>query len=197
MIILPACRTIRLSNLRKINTFLQNGGIVLATSFLPEQSAEFGRDADVRALSRRMFGEGRKGIFVQTPSPGTLKEAFACLPMVWDVTFENATEISGDGSSFSYTDGDNGTVFFSDSNREFSYIHRSATNREIYFFANSSTTDVEADIVLRGHVDLERRDPHSGMTEAVPFEHGIVRGEAVTRFTLQLAAINSVFIIGT
>jgi hypothetical protein len=196
VILLPACRTIRLSNLNKINTFLQNGGIVIATSFLPEKSAEFGMDSKVRTLSSSMFGEGGKGIFVQSPTRENLKGAFNRLKLAWDVTFENATEIAGDVDSFSYKDGDNGTVTFTDSNREFSYIHRSTSGREIYFFANSSKTDVGADIILRGHMELERWNPHSGTTDAVPSHRSIQHGEAVTCFNLSLAAISSVFIVG-
>ena len=133
---------------------------------------------------------------MQSPTRENLKGAFNRLKLAWDVTFENATEIAGDVDSFSYKDGDNGTVTFTDSNREFSYIHRSASGREIYFFANSSKTDVGADIILRGHMELERWNPHSGTTDAVPSHRSILHGEAVTCFNLSLAAISSVFIVG-
>ena len=196
VILLPACRTIRLSNLKKINTFLKNGGIVIATSFLPEKSAEFGMDGEVGKLSRIMFGESGNGIFVQSPTSTNLKEAFGRMKLAWDVTFKNATEITGNVDSFSYNDRDNGKVTYTDSNREFSYIHRSAPGMEIYFFANSSKTDVRAEIVLRGHMELELWNPHSGTTEAVPSHRDVQHGEAVTKCNISLTGISSIFIIG-
>ena len=64
VLILPACRTIRVGNLKKARDFLAAGGRVIATTCLPEQSAEFGRDEEVRRMAQEMFGPGGKGVFV-------------------------------------------------------------------------------------------------------------------------------------
>ena len=64
VVLLPACRTIHLSNLRKIKQFYDAGGKVVATTCLPEQSAEFGHDDEVRRLTQEMFGPAGRGVFV-------------------------------------------------------------------------------------------------------------------------------------
>ncbi|MFC2097486.1 glycosyl hydrolase [Bacteroidota bacterium] len=56
IIILPGSKTIKWSNLQKIKRFYENGGIVIATSVLPEFSAEFGLDNDVQAAIKEIFG---------------------------------------------------------------------------------------------------------------------------------------------
>ncbi len=55
--ILPGSRTIHWSNLKKIKSFYDRGGVVIATSVLPEQSAEFGKTAEVRQAVKEIFGE--------------------------------------------------------------------------------------------------------------------------------------------
>jgi hypothetical protein len=55
--IIPGSRTIQLNNLRKIKNFYDQGGAVIATSVLPDHSAELGKDEEVRQLIRAIFGE--------------------------------------------------------------------------------------------------------------------------------------------
>jgi len=81
-------------------------------------------------------------------------------------------------------------------NREFAYIHRSAPDAEVYFFANSSYLEVQADITLRGEMALEWWDPHTGTFQKMEGTPAQENGEAVTRFKLTLPAIRSAFIIG-
>jgi hypothetical protein len=54
--IIPGSRAIHWSNLRKIKQFYDNGGKVIATSRLPDSSAEFGMDKEVRKAVAAMFG---------------------------------------------------------------------------------------------------------------------------------------------
>ncbi len=55
VVIVPGHKTIRWSNLKKIQEFYRHGGKVIATGQLPDKSAEFGHDADVVAAIREMF----------------------------------------------------------------------------------------------------------------------------------------------
>jgi hypothetical protein len=55
--IIPGSRTIQLNNLQKIKDFYDNGGVVIATSALPDHSAEIGKDEEVRQIIRSMFGK--------------------------------------------------------------------------------------------------------------------------------------------
>ena len=55
--IIPGSRTIQLSNLQKIKNFYDNGGVVIATSVLPDHSAEMGKDEEVKQIIKSMFGK--------------------------------------------------------------------------------------------------------------------------------------------
>lgn len=56
VLIIPGGRVIPWASLAKIKDFYDHGGRVVATTCLPEQSAEFGHDAEVRAAVAEMFG---------------------------------------------------------------------------------------------------------------------------------------------
>lgn len=57
VMIIPGSKTILLTNLIKIKSLYDQGGVVIATSQLPEHSAEAGRDGDVQRLIKSMFGD--------------------------------------------------------------------------------------------------------------------------------------------
>jgi len=54
--VIPGSRVIHWSSLKKIKAFYDNGGQVIATTRLPEASAEFGKDKEVRDAIAAMFG---------------------------------------------------------------------------------------------------------------------------------------------
>jgi hypothetical protein len=54
--LLPGSTTICRSTLQKIKAFYERGGQVIATTRLPDHSAEFGEDGTVQQLVREMFG---------------------------------------------------------------------------------------------------------------------------------------------
>jgi hypothetical protein len=198
VVILPACRTIRVSNLKKIRDFMKHGGRVIATTCLPEKSAEFGRDAEVMKLSQEMFGPGGKGIFVPAPDETTLKKALDDLGIAWDVRIDNATDIprqvrkAHDYGGALNKDPD----WYEGGNREFACIHRSVAGAEVYFFSNSSDLEVVADVQLRGKQNLELWDPHTGAVRPLNSSPASDAGEPVTRFKLTLPPIRSVFVVG-
>lgn len=196
VVILPACRTIRTGNLTKLRDFLRGGGRVIATTCLPERSAEFGRDAEVQKLAREMFGPGGKGIFVPTPDEMALRKALDDLSIAWDVRIDNATEIPRTGVKGTEYKERNAGAEFGGGNREFAYIHRSVPGAEAYFFSNSSDLEVKADVTLRGRMKLELWDPHTGAMEPLESSWAEEHGQQVTRFKLKLPSIRSVFVIG-
>ena len=57
IIIVPGSKTIQLDNLKKIKSFYDEGGTVIATSALPDHSAEAGKDDEVKELVKAMFGD--------------------------------------------------------------------------------------------------------------------------------------------
>ncbi len=198
VLILPACRTIRVGNLQKARDFLAAGGHVIATTCLPEQSAECGRDEDVRRLSREMFAPGGKGVFVPAPDEATLRQALDGLDFAWDVRIASATEIPRayrkprDYGGKLPSDPD----AYEGGNRAFAYLHRSVPGAEVFFFANASALEVSADIAVRGSLKLEWWDPHTGAMRKLEGTCANEKGEPVTRFTLSLPAIRSGFVVG-
>ncbi|MFV1967189.1 MAG: glycosyl hydrolase [Pirellulaceae bacterium] len=198
VLILPACRTIRASNLRKIRAFLDHGGHVIATTCLPQRSAEFGHDADVRRLAREMFGPGGKGRFLPNPDESTLQKVLDEPGIAWDVRIDNATDIP---RKMRRARGYGGKVkqdpdWYEGGNREFAYIHRSTGAAEIYFFSNASDLDVTADVRLRGHLSLETWDPHTGDIQPLDSTMAETNGQPTTGFKLALPPIRSVFVVG-
>ena len=60
VVLIPGSKVIPWSSLRKIKEFYDNGGKVIATTQLPDQSAEFGKDAEVRQAIAALFGAREK-----------------------------------------------------------------------------------------------------------------------------------------
>ncbi len=56
VVIMPGSKVIPWTSLRRIKEFYDAGGKVIATTQLPDQSAEFGKDADARQAIAAMFG---------------------------------------------------------------------------------------------------------------------------------------------
>jgi hypothetical protein len=190
--LLPGSTTIALGNLQKLKEFYDGGGRVIATTRLPDRSAEFGRDAQVQQLVREMFGAaeaapeeagfrkqtstgGGRAYFAPAPSAAVLQAILADALPVPDVGWEEAPRVSG-GS--------------------LSYIHKVVEGREVYFFANSSDTPIETHVRLRGQLQLERWDPHTGKIAAVKSVSLTDRDQPITRVPLSLAPVQSVFLVG-
>lgn len=198
VLILPACRTIRLGNLQKASEFLAAGGRVIATTCLPEKSAEFGKDEEVRQLASQMFGPGGKGVFVPHPDETTLKQALDGLGFAWDVRIDQATEIprthrkAHDYGGKVACDPD----AYEGGNRAFAYFHRSVPGAEVYLFTNASALEVSAAVQLRGKMRLEWWDPHTGQIQPLGGSLAIEHGEPVTRFELKLPVLRCGFAVG-
>lgn len=58
--VIPGSRTIHWSSLQKIKAFYDKGGKVIATTRLPDSSAEMGKDKEVQETIAAMFGFGGK-----------------------------------------------------------------------------------------------------------------------------------------
>ncbi|MEI6809568.1 MAG: glycosyl hydrolase [bacterium] len=189
--VLPGSRAIHLSTLTKIKKFYDNGGKVIATTRLPDLSAELGKDTDVRGIISAMFGSnfcaksesscvntngnGGRAYFIAEPSPGVLKAALDDALPVFDVSFESNVEVRGGNLS---------------------YIHKVLDGRNIYFFGNSSDASVDVVVDLRGKHKLQLWDPHTGQISAC--ESTVVSGRSgdATRVRINLASVRSMFVLG-
>jgi len=77
-----------------------------------------------------------------------------------------------------------------------SALHAVLDGRDIYFLANSSDAEVDAELTLRGRHDLEAWDPHTGAI--APFPAAVdASGEGATRGRLRLPPVRSVFLVGS
>lgn len=195
VVIMPGSRTIQASSLKKIKDFYDHGGILIATTQLPEHAAEFGRDAEVRAAVAEIFGTplpkappttnqtfavrtnaaGGKAYFVSAPRSAALQAILDEALPDGDVRFEQDLRVTG------------GNV---------SYIHKVKEGRDIYFVGNSSGAPVEFVLRLRGERKLEQWDPHTGTVSAADLTHDAKPGQSLTRVRLKLPPVQSRFLIG-
>lgn len=196
VVIMPGEHVLSVGALAKVKAFYDAGGVVIATSLLPSKSAEFGKDGEVRAMVRAMFGidpaavmpdgvseprtngAGGKAIFIRKPSPDVLSNAFARLGVAPDVAFEgNPAPHTGNGL--------------------FGYIHRQKEGKDIYFFGNSSDTPIDTIVELRGHLSAPQIwNPHTGTVAATQATYARSRAGETTRLRLQVGALSSRFIVG-
>jgi hypothetical protein len=79
----------------------------------------------------------------------------------------------------------------------FSYIHKIREDQQIYFFANSSDDQINSEVLLKGKMQLETWNPHTGSTNKIKQLKYLKRnGEEYTSCSLQLDPVSSIFWIG-
>jgi hypothetical protein len=192
VLLLPGGDTLSYQAAAKIRKFFEQGGIVVATSRLPEFSAERGHEAELRNDIHAVFGSaagsrrgglarrsptGGRAYFVPKPDSSALRSVLAEALPVRDVSFSEPEWPLKTGRAY---DG------------ALTYIHKVKGGRDLYFFANSSRKPVDATVTLRGTKHLDGWNPHSGTRSAVKAsETG-----GVTRFQLKLPPVSSLFCVG-
>jgi hypothetical protein len=208
VLVLPGGDTISASVARKVLEFYRAGGTVVATRRLPTKSAEFKQDREVQQMVGEVFGipinapmtaeiraftddfktyfahpnkAGGKAYFLPQPDPNMMNAVLREAVPVRDVDIQQAPMWPVKmGQSY---DG------------ALTYIHKVKDGRDIYFFANSQDTPVDTKVVLRGKKNLEIWNPHSGQRLPVEAAQTEAGGQPTTTFRLQLAPVNSVFLI--
>lgn len=196
-VILPGGSVISVATLGKLKSFWEAGGTIIATSLLPDRSAEFGRDNEVRALVTTMFGTpdersfapgrpnirrsaaGGQAMFLPHPSADDLSSALEVLQVVPDISFaRNPAPTRGNGT--------------------FGYIHRVRDGKDIYYLGNSSDDQIDTQVTLRGRLSrIELWDPHTGRVTPVR-DIQFHRGAAgpLTSFRVVVPPVSSVAIVG-
>jgi hypothetical protein len=188
VVVVPACSTIRWTNLQKIQQFYNAGGHVVVTGALPVSSAEFGHDTDIARTVKAMFpvagatltnASGGSAVFVGSVDssivggdPKLVNAINAAIP-VYDVQF-TGTPVQ--------------------------YIHKVAHDSlNIYFFENRDSvagTSVSTTVQLRGSFVPTEWDPHTGLITSPAYTQTTVSGTPVTDIPLTLPALHSLFITG-
>ena len=170
VLVLPGHETIRWSTLKAIKAFCDAGGKVIATGRLPSKSAEFGHDADITRTIEGMFAAGGPGIHLPSLTGPALRKALDRALAVYDVECEGR--------------------------RVPRYIHKVKDGTHVYLFANLDDEGLDTDVTLRGRMDLEAWDPHTGQVRPAECAHETEAGQSVTQFHLALAPQKSLFLLG-
>ncbi len=194
LLIIPGGKVISVKALRKIRDYYENGGKVIATSVLPSQSAEFGKDAEVISVINDIFGvdpatplavsspvrtntRGGQAVFLPNPGAGKLSAMMEYMGISADVLFEHNPDLESG----------NGRV---------NYIHKVKENRNIYYVSNTTDDGINTFIELRGKINPELWYPENGSTSRVKDVSYTFHNEIeYTRFRLELPSVKSVFIV--
>lgn len=176
-LIIPASATISVRTLEQALELFRRGGRVIFTSRLPEKAAELGKDAEIVRLTGELLPAGaesnsnNKGgqvAFVANPTPENLAAALRS---------DRPADISFGG-------------------RPLRYIHKSLNGRELFYLANLENEDFSGEITIRGKMNLEAWNPHTGETTPLDAKSGKQGGQKVTRAQVEIPAQSSLFIVG-
>lgn len=185
VLVVPSCKTISISNLKKIKQFYIQGGTVIFTTQLPSKSVELGKDQEVAELIQYLFpegenskdkvslsGNGGKTFYIHQPNQSNLRETLKQTPGVFDVDYPV--------------------------NEDIRYIHKVIDGRDIFYFANIGDENVNIPVTLRGNMKLQSWDPHTGNTLDFITEDNVHADtdEPTTVGVLKLNPFHSVFWIG-
>ena len=79
----------------------------------------------------------------------------------------------------------------------FNHIHKRTDEGDIYYFSNATDTDYDHHLLLRGAVDADEWNPHTGEIQARPERFISYLGKTYTYLRLQLPAHTSTFFVAT
>lgn len=83
-----------------------------------------------------------------------------------------------------------------ESNKVLRHIHKIKDGTDIYLFANISETQIDTYARLRGHMQLEAWNPHTGEISKAECTQKVEAGTDVTVVRITLAPFKSLFIVG-
>jgi hypothetical protein len=149
ILVIPSCKTIKTTNLQKIKSFYDKGGIIIFTTQLPSKSVERGKDNEVLKLIRTIFSlpdmdkmliqankQGGKAFYLPNPDGQLLRQILDQNGAIFDVNYPLAENLR--------------------------YLHKVINNHSVFYFANLGSGPVNSSVSLRGKYNLELWDPHSG-----------------------------------
>ncbi|MBZ5585537.1 MAG: hypothetical protein LAQ30_25730 [Acidobacteriia bacterium] len=206
VLILPGGDTLSAGAAKRILEFYRAGGVVIATHKLPSKSAEFGRDKEVRAMVGEVFGfpAGDPDTAEIRPVVDDFKNYFAnrnaaggrsyFLPQP-DIKLVNA--VLREAVPVRDVDIQESPTWPVKMGPEYdgalTYLHKVKDGKDIYFFANTRDTAVDAKVVLRGKKNLALWDPQTGERRKAECAYSEQNGEPVTTVRLALAPVTGIF----
>jgi hypothetical protein len=150
-----------------IDTIRSDSASIIEFSVSNGDDPLFGGEPDSPVVTRN--AEGGMAVFLEKPTAENLQEALDAMLDVYDVEFEPEKTLR--------------------------YIHKVYEGRHIYLFANLHDKPVQTWVKLRGMMEPECWNPHTGEISQ-PLFFCENRGQAgVTRIRLELPALQSVFVV--
>lgn len=218
VLVLPGGKVFSADAMARIREFYENGGAVLATTALPEKSAEFGRDGELARDVDAVFGpageraagvvrksaSGGRSVFVAVPEAGSLRQALAALGAAPDVEFGDDSERNSVSGPSNYVS----RMVASEDHESaaapplekvggsFCYIHKQRDGRDIYFFSNSTDDRFSTPVFVRGERRLQSWNPYTGEIEDIASRTVERHGVAYTEFDLSMEPVSGTFVVG-
>jgi hypothetical protein len=182
VLVIPSCKTISLSNLKKIKDFYNKGGNLIFTTQLPKYSTEPGKDKEVAAIINTILPGAEqtgsnikvnankgKALFIANPSGQSITDALKELQVSFDVDYPV--------------------------NKDLRYIHKVVKGSDVFYFANVGKSNIETSIQLKGNQNLEGWDPHTGEVVKIKSTLEKSNGISLTNLPLNLKPYHSLFLI--
>lgn len=188
VIIMPGQKVMSVKALKKIKDFFDAGGKVIATTKLPDKSAEIGKDGEVKKIIDYLFphadenitvNKGKDGgisVFVKDSSTDNLEKALNAVEDKKDVIFE---PLENDKHNMGC----------------FTYVHKVMDGKNLFYFANSTNEKIDTDVLVRGKFKLESWDAYNGEIDKISTTVIKKDGIYYTKFRLQLEKVKSILIV--
>lgn len=187
--IIPKMEVIDLNNVKKIQQFYNNGGIVIGIGDLPEHAVSPEANKNVYDMIYSIFNKDT-GIAPRTNANGG-KSYHIELD-----DFEQLSDVLDDACLY-YDVNYECNVIMAD--RFFRYIHKVKEDKNIYFFINSSRNDkdiIDISIQLEGKlINLKKCNPVNGLVTDADFDYIYSGTVCLTRIPLILHPNQCVFYV--
>lgn len=188
VIIMPGQKVMSVKALEKIKDFFDAGGKVIATTKLPDKSAEIGKDRELKEIINYLFpnangnitvNKGKNGgisVFVKNSSTDNIEQALNAVEDKRDVIFESLDNTIPKLGCFSY-------------------VHKIKDGKNFFYFANSTDNKIDTDVLLRGKFNLESWNAYNGKSDKISSTVLKKDNMYYTKFRLQIDKVSSVLIV--
>lgn len=185
VLVIPSCKTISVSNLKKVKDFYEGGGSIIFTTRLPSISVEFGKNEEIIRLIKSIFTnsesdkgvihtnkQGGKAVFISEPGEVNLREYLSKVCSSFDVNYPVSEDIR--------------------------YLHKVIDGQDVFYFANIGNESVDLPVTLRGNIKFQNWNPHTGEITNIKSNNNFdsKRLKESTVANLSLKSFQSCFWIG-
>ena len=131
-------------------------------------------------------------------SPQMLNKALEDTGVNWDIIIGNMPSVEDNGILNLYYPlymnlGDETVNRFGGM---LNYIHRKYHDLDVYYISNTTKSNYEGVVSVRGDLPLEEWDPRNGKIRRLNSAHTVIGGSDYTEVELKLDSASSVFLVG-